>query len=261
MPLKTAAALLALALVAPAFAQEPSPLEVAALTCIGPGYIPDGDPFEILDSLDERSCTKACKASAAGCRAVVKAIDQCGVNFLKASAKIGIHVCRGSGYTAAQCRGINDEVRADIDWWKAQGRIERAACDSDAETLCLSRCRSRVGVNYEDLVPAPMPEEPGEQSGATDTVYYLDWEAARQQDWEAARQQALLREIPEGEGLRVISQPGVGLTNGPIDSVQVQTDGSSGFVFLEAEHLSSFREIESSRVGERRRIAIEAPAE
>jgi len=78
MLLKAAAAALVLAFATPAFAQEPTPIDVATLTCVGPGYTPDGDPFEVLDTLDERSCTKVCKTSAVGCKAVAKAIDKCG---------------------------------------------------------------------------------------------------------------------------------------------------------------------------------------
>jgi len=176
MLLKTATAALALALVAPAFAQEPTPIDIAILTCIGPGYTPDGDPFEVLDTLDERSCTRVCKASAMGCKAVVKAIDKCGVSFLRASEKVGIQMCRGWGYTAAECRGIHAEAKADIGWWKAQGRIERDECDREAEALCLTRCQSPVGVNYVDLVPVGTFENSPEQAGGA--IEYLDLEAA-----------------------------------------------------------------------------------
>jgi len=141
MLLKIAGVALVLALASPAFAQEPTPIDVAILTCVGPGFIPDGDPFEILDDLDPRYCTRACKAAAQGCKAVVRAIDRCGVGFLKSSAKVSIEICRGWGYTAQECRGINAEAKGDIDWWRAQGRIEQDACDSDAQILCFSRCQ------------------------------------------------------------------------------------------------------------------------
>lgn len=215
MLLNAAAAALVLTLVTPAFAQEPTPIDVAILTCVGPGYTPDGDPFEVLDAFDERSCTRVCKASAVGCKAVVKAIDKCGVSFLKASAKVSIEVCRGWGYTAAECRGINAEAKADIDWWKAQGRIERDECDSEAATWCLSRCQSPVGVNFEDLVPAPLPERPEGQAGGA--IHYLDFGAL---DSSAEFSESLtsgfsetLSELPEGSdgqaGSRVVASPGV----------------------------------------------------
>ena len=251
MLLKTAAAALALALVAPAFAQEPTPIDIAILTCIGPGYTPDGDPFEVLDTLDERSCARVCKASARGCKAVVKAIDKCGVSFLKASGKVGIQMCRGWGYTAAECRGIHAEAKADIDWWKAQGRIERDECDREAETLCLSRCQSPVGVSYEDLVPVGTFENSPEQAGGA--IQYLDREAALQP--------TPLREAPQGEGVRVIAQPTVQLTIGVIDPRQVQAGGTRDYIFREAEHVSPFREIESSNVRELVETVMEAPEE
>jgi hypothetical protein len=235
MLLKTAVAALALAFVTPAFAQEPTPIDIAVLTCIGPGYTPEGDPFEVLDTLDERSCKRVCKASAMGCKAVVKAIDKCGVSFLKTSAKVGIQICRGWGYTAAECRGIHAEAKADIDWWKAQGRNERDECDREAETLCLNRCQLPVGVKIEGLVPAPLRESPEGQAGGA--IEFLDWEAARQQ--------APLCEAPQvQEGVRIIAQPRGEWTIGVIDPLQVQAGGTSGYVFLEAEHVSQFRELE-----------------
>jgi hypothetical protein len=251
MLMKAATATLALAFVTPAFAQEPTPIDVAILTCIGPGYTPEGDPFEVLDSLGERSCKRVCKASAMGCKAVVKAIDKCGVSFLKTSEKVGIQICRGWGYTAAECRGIHAEAKADIDWWKAQGRIERDECDREAETLCLSRCQSPVGVNYEDLVPVGIFENSPEQAGGA--IEYLDLEAARQL--------APLREIPQGqEGVRVIAQPTTGeYTNGVIDPLQVQAGETSGFIFLETEHVSQFRELESLNVREHAETVNEGP--
>jgi hypothetical protein len=254
MLIKAAIVALTLALVTPAFAQEPTPIDVAILTCIGPGFIPDGDPFEVLDDLEERYCKRACKASAMGCKSVVKAIDKCGVSFLKSSAKVGVQVCRGWGYTAAECRGIHAEAKADIDWWKAQGRIERDECDREVETLCLVRCQLQAGVNYQDLVPAPIPESPEGQAGATDTVVYLDREAARQQ--------ILLRESQLGEGLRAISQPTTAeFTNRVIDPLQVQAGETSGAVFLEAEHVSRFRELEPLLVREQAENVIETPEE
>jgi hypothetical protein len=138
---KLAGVALILTLASPAFAQEPTPIDITILTCVGPGFVPDGDPFEILDDLDPRYCTRACKAAEKGCKAVSKAVDRCGVNFLKASAKVGVEICRGWGFTAQECRGIRDEFKADIDWWKAQGKFEQGECTRDTQTFCLSRCQ------------------------------------------------------------------------------------------------------------------------
>jgi len=251
MLLKAAAAALSLALVMPVFAQEPDPLDVAILTCVGPGYTPDGDPLEVLDTLDKKSCTRVCKASAAGCRAVIKAIDKCGVSFLKSSAKIAGEICRGWGYTAAECRGIHAEAKADIDWWRAQGRIEQDECDRESESRCLSRCQAPAGVNYGDLVPIPLPERPEGQAGGA--IVYLDWEAARQQ--------ALLRESPQGqEGARDIVVPSVELTNRGVDPLQGQADTRRGSGFVEVEVVSRFRETESSPASETA-TEIETPAD
>jgi hypothetical protein len=234
MLMKAATAALALALVTPAFAQEPTPIDLAILTCVGPGFIPEGDPFEVLDTLDERFCKRVCRVSAMGCKAVAKAIDKCGVSFLKTSEKVGIQICRGWGNTAAECRGIHAEAKADIDWWRAQGRIERDACDREAETLCLSRCESAAASSlYETLVPAPLPERPQREDGGA--IVYLDREAARQL--------APLPEAPQGqEGVRVIA-PRVGeWTNGVIDPPQGQAGEREGFIFIETEHMSQFHE-------------------
>jgi hypothetical protein len=90
-------------------------------------------------------------------------------------------------------------------------------------------------VNYVDLVPVGTFENSPEQAGGT--IEYLDLEAARQL--------APLRESPQGqEGVRVIAQPKGEWTNGVIDPLQVQAGETSGFIFLEAEHVSPFREIE-----------------
>jgi hypothetical protein len=142
MTLKFAVVALLLALVSPvAFAQEPTPLDITILMCIAPGFIPDGDPFEVIAGLPERNCVRACKAAARGCKNVVRTIDRCGVSFLKASAKIGVEICRGWGYTSRECRVIKDEIKPDIDWWKAEGKLEKAACDADMKAFCLSRCQ------------------------------------------------------------------------------------------------------------------------
>jgi hypothetical protein len=137
---------LILFLVSPAYAQEPTPLDIAVLTCVGPGFIPDGDPFEVLAGLPMRNCQRACKAAAQGCKAVSRAIDKCGVSFLGASAKTGMEVCRGHGGMMQECRGVRTSIKPDIDWWKAEGKREREECDADMQTFCLSRCQ-----------PAPAP--------------------------------------------------------------------------------------------------------
>jgi hypothetical protein len=189
-----------------------------------------------------------------GCKAVVKAIDKCRVSFLKTSEKVGIQICRGWGYTAAECRGIHAEAeaKADIDWWKAQGRIERDECDREAETLCLTRCQSPVGVNYVDLVPVGTFENSPEQAGGA--IEYLDLEAARQL--------APLREIPQGqEGVRVIAQSTAELTNGVIDPLQVQVGETTGFIFLEVENVSQFRELEPLLAREQALSVIEVREE
>jgi hypothetical protein len=131
---------LILFLASTAYAQEPTPLEITYQVCIAPGFIPDGDPYELLASLPEKNCIRACKAAAKGCRDVVKTIDKCGVSFLKAAAKTGTEICRGLGGTTRECRGVRDIIKPDIDWWKAQGKIEKEFCNIERDTMCLSRC-------------------------------------------------------------------------------------------------------------------------
>jgi hypothetical protein len=133
---------LALLLPLTAHAQEPTPLDIATLTCVGPGFIPDGDPFEALTDLPMRNCQRACKAAAQGCKAVSKAIDKCGVSLLKASAKTGNEICRGHGGMMRECRGVQISIKPDIDWWKAEGKREREECDADMQTFCMSRCQA-----------------------------------------------------------------------------------------------------------------------
>ncbi len=131
---------LILCFASPAYAQELTPLDIAFQVCIAPGFIPDGDPYELVASLPENYCIKACKAAAKGCKAVVKTIDKCGVSFLKASVKTGTAICQGLGGTSRECRAVKDIIAPDIDWWKAQGKIEQAFCDVERDALCLSRC-------------------------------------------------------------------------------------------------------------------------
>jgi len=158
---------LILFLALPAYAQEPTPLEVAVLTCIAPGFIPDGDPFELIASLPERNCKRACKHAAKGCRDVVRTIDRCGVSFLKATVKTSIEICRGLGGTSRQCRVIKDIIKPDIDWWRAAGKQEKADCDADMQTYCLSRCQSAASLSFTPLPPPQPPEAPQGEAGLT----------------------------------------------------------------------------------------------
>ncbi len=129
-------------------AQEPTPLELATATCIAPGYSSDAELFDLIASLPERNCIRACKAVAKGCKDVVKTVDQCGVKFLQAAIKVGVEVCRGLGYSPLQCAGgVTTLIKPDIDAWKAQGKLEKAACDADSQTLCLSRCGAEASAS------------------------------------------------------------------------------------------------------------------
>jgi hypothetical protein len=150
---RLAACVLLLILPSAVHAQEPTPLEIAMLTCIAPGFTPDGDLYDLIASLPAKNCVRACKAQAKGCRDVVRTIDRCGVSFLKAAAKTGIAICRGRGGTSQECRVIKDIVKPDIDWWRAAGRQERADCKADMQTFCLSRCPSAVSLY--DSIPPP----------------------------------------------------------------------------------------------------------
>jgi len=144
MMLRIAACALLVILPSAVYAEDPTPLDIATLVCVGPGYMPAGDPYEVIAGLPEKNCMRACKAAAQGCKAVVKAIDRCGVSFLKAAAKTGMEVCRGHGGDSQQCRGGMGMAKSDMDSWRAQGKLEQAACDSDAETFCMSRCQSEA---------------------------------------------------------------------------------------------------------------------
>jgi hypothetical protein len=100
MMLRLTACALLLLLPSAVHAQEPTPLDITILNCIAPGFIPTGDPFAVIASLPAKNCVRACKAAARGCKDVVRTIDRCGTSFLKASAKVGVEICRGWGYTA-----------------------------------------------------------------------------------------------------------------------------------------------------------------
>jgi hypothetical protein len=133
-------------------AQDPTPLELATATCIAPGFSSNAELFDLIASLPERNCIRACKAVAKGCKDVVKTVDQCGVKFLQAAIKVGVEVCLGLGNSPLQCAGVTTLIKPDIDWWKAQGKLEKAACDADSQTLCLSRCDAEASAS---LIPLP----------------------------------------------------------------------------------------------------------
>jgi hypothetical protein len=121
---------------------------------------------------------------------VVRSIDRCGVSFLKAAAKTGIEICRGLGGTSQECREIKDIVKPDIDWWRAAGKQERADCNADMQTLCLSRCQSVVSL-YDSLLPSQLrPTEVREGGGIEGGVTL---EAIRMTSYPL-----LVPQIPEG---------------------------------------------------------------
>jgi hypothetical protein len=116
-----------------------SALEVAELTCIGPG--PEiADPFEELRGLPRENCEKACKAAVKGCQAVVKAVDKCGVAFLKSAGKVALPICQGLGGTKSECKAVKSIVRSDIATWRAGGDVERDACVAEGQD-CFNVCQ------------------------------------------------------------------------------------------------------------------------
>ena len=151
---------LVLGSVTAAFADEPTLLDRTILTCVGPEFNPGLDLNGMIAGLSGEACVRACRTAERGCKAVVRAVDKCGVSFLRAAAKTRIEVCRGLGGTSQECRGFRDTVRPDIAWWKAAGKVERADCEADTQTLCLSRCESAATGVYNDLMPLPPPEPP-----------------------------------------------------------------------------------------------------
>ena len=167
MKLRLTACALLLLLPSVVHAQDPTPLEITIATCIGPGFVPDGDPFELIASLPARNCVRACKAAAKGCMDVVKAIDKCGVSFLDAAAKTGVEICRGLGGTSQECRAVTDAIKPDIDWWKAQGKLEQADCDADMQTFCLSRCQSAAVISVPTWTLPPTPTQPPQGGSGT----------------------------------------------------------------------------------------------
>jgi hypothetical protein len=156
---RLAACVLLLILPSAVHAQEQTPLEIAILTCIAPGFIPDGDPYEAIARLPEKDCIRVCTTAARGCKAVVRTIDRCGVSFLRTAAKTGFQICRGfarvrpDGLPGIDCRVVRDRLKPDIEWWKAEGKIEKANCEVERDELCLSRCQSAASIY--DSIPPP----------------------------------------------------------------------------------------------------------
>ena len=101
-------------------AQQPpellEPFEVAAAVCVGPGVEFD-DPWAAFRGVPAKSCEKACNAVVKGCLKVVKAIDKCGVVFLKSVGKVAAPICQGSGGTKAECKAIKSNIKFEIDRW------------------------------------------------------------------------------------------------------------------------------------------------
>lgn len=158
---------LVLASVTAAHADEPTLLDRTISTCVGPEFNPALDLNGMIAGITGESCVRACRAAERGCKAVVRAVDRCGVSFLRAAAKTRIEVCRGLGGTSRECRVFKDIVKPDIAWWKAAGKEERADCEAHTQTLCLSRCESAMVAIYSDLIPAGVPFPPqGEAGGA-----------------------------------------------------------------------------------------------
>jgi hypothetical protein len=195
-------------LASPAFAQEPTPLDIAVLTCIAPGFIPDGDPFDLIASLPEKYCIRACRASAKGCKDLVKTIDRCGVSFLKAAVKTSIEICRGLGGTAPQCGAIRGIAKPDIDWWRAQGKLEKAACDADMQALCSSRCQpAAAAASYNELIPASFFENSQREAGGA--IEYLQLPAPLSP--------IQIPESPQGgAGVTLEALPGIPITIPPL---------------------------------------------
>ena len=164
----TVAVALVLACVTNASADEPTLLDLTIATCVGPEFNPSLDLNGMIAGLTGENCVRACRTAERGCKAVVRAVDKCGVSFLRAAAKTRIEVCRGLGGTSRECRVIKDDVKLDIAWWKVAGKVEQADCDADTQTLCMNRCQplTRRG----SPIPITPPEEEGE-AGASLSLY------------------------------------------------------------------------------------------
>lgn len=207
---------------APLLAQESALVEMAIRSCVAQGFIPDEDRYELIASLPEESCVRACKAEARACRGVVNTTDRCGVNLLKATARTAVEICLGLGGTQDDCRVIRRDIQPDIDWWRSAGRQERRDCDADVRSSCLSRCQSAPSGAATPSAPAPEPPvaNPGGSSGSLEMI---------------GRSGAGLEmsQFPQGEGARAIA---IDITHSRVASPSVD----SGEV---SESLSSeFRE-------------------
>jgi len=125
-----------------------TPLDRAILTCVGPEFDSARISYDQVAGLPMESCVRACNAAARGCRAVVRAVDRCGVSLLKAEARVTLELCRGYGGSAQDCSRVRADARLNMEWWKNAGREEQAACDEDTQASCMSRCQpTRSAIN------------------------------------------------------------------------------------------------------------------
>jgi hypothetical protein len=149
-----------------------TPLDRAILTCVGPEFDSARVSYDQLAGLPMENCVRACKAAAQGCRAVVRAVDRCGVSMLKAEAKVALELCRGYGGSAQDCSRVRTDARLSMDWWKNAGREEQATCDEDTQVSCMSRCQPTRRVNVPPVLVNPIVR-PGvaPESGSSLTLY------------------------------------------------------------------------------------------
>ncbi len=218
-----------------ASADEPTLLDLTISTCVGSGFNTAPVPYDVIAGLPEESCVRACRAAGRGCKLVVRAIDKCGVNFLRAAAKTEMEVCRGLGGTAQECRGVRDDAKTDIAWWKAAGKVEQADCDADTRALCMNRCHPlalsgptpiRVpgpltpqggGASaslslYDQLVPAPRPEsQPGGAGSTSGFIYPIQYLGGARlvADYQMGPARATLEAIPNTELKTISNNPEV----------------------------------------------------
>jgi len=118
-----------------------TPLDRAMLTCVGPEFGSARISYDQVAGLPKENCVRACNAAARGCRAVVRAVDRCGVSLLKAEAKVTLELCRGYGGSVQDCSRVRADARLNMEWWKNAGREEQATCDEDTQASCMSRCQ------------------------------------------------------------------------------------------------------------------------
>lgn len=226
---------LVLASVTAAHADEPTLLDRTISTCVGPEFNPALDLNGMIAGITGESCVRACRAAERGCKAVVRAVDRCGVSFLRAAAKTRIEVCRGLGGTSRECRVFKDIVKPDIAWWKAAGKVEQADCDADTRALCMNRCHPlalsgptpiRVpgpltpqggGASaslslYDQLVPAPRPEsQPGGAGSTSGFIYPIQYLGGARlvADYQMGPARATLEAIPNTELKTISNNPEV----------------------------------------------------